>query len=244
MNLPTPEQKLKIGLYVGILVLIIIAIWYYFFREQLTRSLKQANDSTFEELGVKLSDLFDDEEKNFNKIQESITNLANSSGQVSNELANQFALEVENKLWAKRTTDWNIWENDLLGFKYPADWEVIQSENSLFIRDMPNAYKPYKIEINFFDNPNGLTAAEWWNDLSKSAQEPDYTTLSEELNFGDHLALSKTTDNHPDLPDQYSRLIFIPVEGQIIQVALSTDLKEFSQNKQIFDDFVKTIFIK
>jgi hypothetical protein len=243
MSRPTPEQKFAIGVYVGILSLVILAIWLYFIKYQFrpTKVPQEASADSLAQVVNKFQELIDEVKTQTSSAKNQLKSLVATTTKADPDLNKLLAEKTEEKLQAQRTADWKSWSNDLMSFNYPAIWEVIESKNSLTIKDKPQALTPYAIKITFSANPKNLSAADWWQKMLKDSKSPDRTTLSQDLKFGQLTALAKISDDSSATPKQYSQTILVPDAKIMVQISMATDLKENAEKKIIFEDFIKTV---
>lgn len=261
MPAPSPEQKLKIGMYVGALTLVILIFWLLFLKAEIN-SKQRPEDSTFKDISAKFQELWSKGASAVSQATENLKEAGQSETLVSEELADSFAQQAEIKLWERRVSDWKIWENDLISFKYPASWFLEEDEDGkAFLRirladynnnDDEGKEKPVPeewlaINLNLAANPENLTAEQLYNRLDWSYAEDCTSATSDNPIISGQAAYRASFSGCLESPEQTHQLIYQAFDSKQLEILINYRQKGETQvlkTSELAEDFIKTIELK
>ncbi|MBU1036503.1 hypothetical protein KKF32_00525 [Patescibacteria group bacterium] len=244
MAQPTPRQKLTIGLYVGVLSIIVLVIWGFFLKYEFkTAATKTAElDNTFSDIGEKFESFFSQGKEIINNTKSEFQSLTSQQSGVPQNLVESVTEKTQAKLREKRIVDWLAFSNDEIGFKYPADWFIESTAEKIIISNHEDSKEleetGVKFQTQFYPNQDNYTPSQWWEVYGKDI-DPDNSLPTVTIELAGRIALKRVIPVNPNEP-YYSEIIHLSFNQKMIEIIISYDMQN-QELVQIAEDFIQTI---
>lgn len=261
MSQPTREQKFTIGVYVGLLTLVVLGIWIYFFKFEIKSAPGKQDQqaSTFSQLKDRFNQFLQENKNKFSLVASQLGDLIKNPATSTEEMAKLITKKAEEKLRTDRMAQWPSFSNSDFSLRYPDAWLIkvlknsgssgapgqIEIVSSSTVGIDHKRLAEAKISITLSDNSKPTSTSAWLEGINKTLDKSCKISTSTDIIINSQAGAKEFVDSCSDAPNFHQEYYALPAgDKRMLEIKVETAAAAGIRYRTIFMDIIQSIIIK